>query len=271
MVPLRQRERGIIGRPGLSWRHSACFVESFSANHKKRSDSARWMHFPFSVRTQLSVSVFNCVMASGVSHLRTDLRPTFSKAVIGCHFSGEAMNRLSVLAAMTIGFLSCACNAQAKGSNSLYVLANQYRVAVDAFEETVRSVRGVDRGDERLVDRLDDATAKMRLAAKNPRHLSRLFHEWRAVQKLHAEVERTIFGKYTPNHDLIQAWNVVAYNYVLFAEEYFYQIENPDHDGAVRRIPQNSARRDSYLKGPTITPLNITRLPSGAILVPPPQ
>ncbi len=164
-----------------------------------------------------------------------------------------------------------ASQAQTTGSKSLYVLANQYRVAVDHFEKTVLSVRGVDRGDERLVDRLDDASAKMRLASKNPRHLNRLFHEWRDVQKLHAEVERTIFGKYTPNHDLVQGWNIVAYNYVLFAEEYFYQIENPGHDGSVQRIPVNSARRNSYLSESAITPLDITRLPSGAILVPPPQ
>lgn len=184
---------------------------------------------------------------------------------------GETMIRILVCAAVLIGIFVSASQAQATGSKSLNVLAKQYRVAVHNFEKTVLSVRGVDRGDERLVDRLDDASARMRLASKNPRHLNRLFYEWRDVQKLHAEVERTIFGKYTPNHDLVQAWNLVAYNYVLFAEEYFYQIENPGHDGAVKRIPLNSARRNSYLSEAPITPLNITRLPSGAILVPPPQ
>ena len=181
------------------------------------------------------------------------------------------MFRLTILLAVATGILTEASVAQAASKRPLYILACQYGAAVDQFERTVLSVRGIDRGDERLVDRLDDASGKMRLAARNPRHLNRLFHEWQDVQKLHAEVEAKVFGKYTPNHDLVQAWNVVAYQFVLFAEEYFYQIENPGHDGAVRRIPTSSARRNSYLPNPTITPLNVTRLPTGAILVPPAQ
>jgi hypothetical protein len=171
----------------------------------------------------------------------------------------------------TVSILIQASDTQAASKRPLYVLACQYGAAVDQFEQTILSVRGIDRGDERLVDRLDDASGRMRFAARNPRHLNRLFHEWQDVKKLHAEVEARIFGKYTPNHDLVQAWNLVAYHYVLFAEEYFYQIENPGHDGAVRRISQSSARRNSYLPNPTITPLNVTRLPTGAILVPPNQ
>lgn len=181
------------------------------------------------------------------------------------------MFRLATLAITLVGVFGSGSVARGTGSESLYVLADRYRVAVRDFEQTLLDVRGVDRGDERLVDRLDDTSARMRLAARNPRHLNRLFHEWRDVQRLHATVESTVFGKYTPNHDLIQAWNVVAYQYVLFAEEYFYQIENPSHDGTVRRIPANSARRNSYLSEPVISPLNVTRLPSGAILVPQPQ
>lgn len=160
---------------------------------------------------------------------------------------------------------------QAKGSKSLYLLASQYQSAVTAFEKTVLEVRGIDRGDERLVDRLDDASVKMRLAAKNPRHLNRLFHEWQDVQKLHLQVESRIFGKYTPNHDLTQTWNLVTYNYILFAEEYFYQIENPNHDGSVQRIPMNSARRSRYLSEGATAPPSITGLPFGTILLPPPQ
>ncbi len=181
------------------------------------------------------------------------------------------MYRFLLLTAVSAGILGFGSVAEARGSKSLFRLADQYRTAVDTFEQIVLRVRGVDRGDERLVGRLDDASRQMRLAARNPRHLNRLYHEWRDVQKLHAEVEAAIFGKYTPNHDLVEAWNLVSYSYVLFAEEYFYQIENPGHDGGVRRIPLRSARRDSYLSESAITPLDITRLPSGTILVPPPQ
>lgn len=181
------------------------------------------------------------------------------------------MLRLSIFLFMTAVIFSEASVARAANDRPLYALACQYGAAIDQFEQAVLQVRGIDRGDERLIDRLDDASGRMRLAARNPRHLNRLFHEWQDVQKLHAEVEAKIFGKYTPNHDLVQTWNLVAYQYVLFAEEYFYQIENPGHDGAVRRIPSVSARRSSYLPNPTITPLNVTRLPTGAILVPPSQ
>ncbi len=175
------------------------------------------------------------------------------------------MIRHSILALAALFVFSQSTEVQGKGSESLYRLANQYCAAVSNFEKTVLRVRGIDRGDERLVDRLDDASVKMRLAARNPRHLNRLFHEWQEVKKLHAQVERTIFGKYTPNHDLIEGWNLVNYYYSAFAEEYFYQVENPNHDGSVRRTPQNSARRNSYLPTPTYTPFNIIRLPSGPI------
>lgn len=207
--------------------------------------------------------------STGTQHAQM-LPPTIAFRLIRvvCIKPGGNMSwkTLCAVAAITSGFL--ASDARGEGSQSLFVLSDRYRVAVDRFEETVRSVRGIDRGDERLVDRLDDASARMRLAAKNPRHLNRLLHRWRDVQKLHAEVEATIFGKYTPNHDLVQTWNLVSYHYILFAEEYFYQIENPGHDGSVRRIPESSARRNSYLSENPITPLNVTRLPSGTILIP---
>jgi len=180
------------------------------------------------------------------------------------------MTRLPAIAFLLIVSMSTS-PVEAKGSKSLYLLASQYRSAVSAFEETVLEVRGIDRADERLVDRLDDGSAKMRLAAKNPRHLNRLFHEWQDVQKLHFQVESRIFGKYTPNYDLTQAWNLVTYNYILFAQEYFYQVENPNHDGAVRRIPLNSARRSRYLPEGAKTPPGITGLPFGTILLPPTQ
>jgi hypothetical protein len=160
---------------------------------------------------------------------------------------------------------------QGSGSESLYVLANQYREAVDQFERTLRTVRGIDGADRGLVGRLDDTSSKLRLAAKNPRHLNRLHHEWKSAQSLHAQVEERLFGKYTPNHELILAWNDVAYSFVVFAEEYYFQIENPSHVGGVRRRVESSARRNSYLAEPVVTPLNAPRLPSGAILLTPPQ
>jgi len=161
--------------------------------------------------------------------------------------------------------------ARGSGSESLYVLACRYRDAVDQFERTLQSVRGIDRADRGLVGRLGDTANRLRLAAKNPRHLNRLYQEWKSTQSLHMQVEERLFGKYTPNHELILSWNDVAYSFVMFAEEFYFQIENPRHVGGVLRRSENSARRDSYLSEPVVTPLNAPRLPSGAILLTPPQ
>lgn len=149
---------------------------------------------------------------------------------------------------LAIGIPSSADAAEAA---PLYQLASKYRSAVSDFERTLLEVRGIDRGDERLVDRLDDETARMRLAARNPRHMNKLFHQWRQVQQLHAQVQSTIFGNYTPHHELVKQWETVSYYYSMFAEEFFYQVENPRHGNYVRRFQSNSARRNAYLPVPS--------------------
>ena len=131
---------------------------------------------------------------------------------------------------------------------TFYQLATKYRASVEQFERLLKDIGSIDRNDERFVDRLEDATRKMKLAARNPRHANRLFHEWQDVQRLHREVEERIFGKYTPNHDIDKAWYAVTYYHALFAEEFMYDLENPRHDGTVRRKPTTNARRNSYLR-----------------------
>jgi hypothetical protein len=161
------------------------------------------------------------------------------------------MIRLAAFSVLLVGFVFQSSLADAAETAPLFQLAGQYRTAVQDFERAVLRVRGIDRNDERLVDRLDDETARMRLAARNPRHLNRLFHEWQGVQKLHAQVQSRIFSKYTPHHELIRKWETVSYYYNLFAEEYFYSVENPRHGNSVRRFQSSSARRNSYLRPPT--------------------
>jgi len=157
------------------------------------------------------------------------------------------MKCLTACAVLLCSFVSQSSVARAAETTALFQLANQYRAAVQDFERAVLGVRGIDRNDEKLVDRFDDATVKLRLAARNPRHFNRLHYKWRDVQKLQAQVEATMFGKYTPHHELIGNWERVIYCYSLFAEEFFYHVENPNHTNAVRRIQSSSARRDSYL------------------------
>jgi len=153
-------------------------------------------------------------------------------------------------AAVALGLAVSNSEASAESIPPLYELAARYETSVKIFERIILQTRGIDRADDRLVDRLDDAAKRLRLGARIPRHLNRVFHEWQAVQKLHAQVEATIFGKYTPNHDLVRCWDEVRYSYSLFAEEFFYHVENPGHGNSVRRIQSSSARRESYLTPP---------------------
>lgn len=134
------------------------------------------------------------------------------------------------------------------GETPLYQLACRYEAEVDAMEKIVKCTRGVDRADERLLDRLDDEIGRLRLAAKNPRHFNRLANQWTRVAKLARQTESTLFGKYTPNHDWLGQWDRVMLAESLFVEEFVLEVENPDHVNSVRRVDRPSARRESYLR-----------------------
>ena len=154
----------------------------------------------------------------------------------------------TALSVLIFGLLIHSSHAHAEQRSPLYKLACRYESAVEHFEKIVLQVRGIDRSDEKLVDRLDDESARFRFAARNPRHLSKLFNEWDQLKKLHAEVEAKIFGKYTPNHELIYGWDAVVIQYDLFDQELFYHIENQRHGNSVRRIPTSNAWRDRYFR-----------------------
>lgn len=158
------------------------------------------------------------------------------------------MRALTIFTGLIGGLLLSTPATAGSPKPPLYELAKRYESSVENFEKLVLAVRGIDHADEKVVDRLDDAAADVRLAAKNPRHQNRLFHRWQTAKKWHAEVEQRIFGKYTPNHDLMVSWQIVRYHYDLFAEEYFYHVENPQHDRSVRRIPTSNKLRDRYLQ-----------------------
>ena len=168
------------------------------------------------------------------------------------------MNRLATSAILFGSLAMSSSRAAAAEESVLYPLAMRYEAAAKQFESLVNQVRGIDRNDERLVDRLSDAAVKLRLAARNPRHFNRVFYQWKDVQQLHAQVEARIFGKYTPNHELLNAWDAVVYYYSSFAEEFVYQVENPRHGNSVRKLDSPNALRDRYLGTrvwtPTFTP-----------------
>lgn len=149
------------------------------------------------------------------------------------------------------------------GETLLYQLACRYEAEVEAMEKIVRYTRGVDRADERLIDRLDDEIGRLRLAAKNPRHFNRLANQWTRVQKLARETESTLFGKYTPNHAWLGQWDRVMLAEAIFVEEFVLEVENPDHVNSVRRLDRPSARRESYLGPLSTSSPNRLAVPAG--------
>lgn len=156
------------------------------------------------------------------------------------------MKNLTLAIISLIGLALCPVSATAAQDAALFELASRYEAEVAVFEQIVLGVRGIDRSDERLVDRLHDEARKLRLAARNPRHFNRLFYQWRDIQKLHLQTETNLFGKYTPHHDLLGQWERIIFSYALFTEEIFLHVENPQHSNSVRRIDSDSARRQSY-------------------------
>lgn len=152
-------------------------------------------------------------------------------------FAGtDCMNkRRSIALLLACSFLLPSSAQAATDNEPLYAAAAYYRDAVINFERVVLGVRGIQRTDERVVDQFEVATKKMLLAARNPRHLSRLRNELKRVLPLQNRVESLIFGKYTPNHDLVRAWQKVLYGRAMFDDELFFQIENANHGDSVRR------------------------------------
>jgi hypothetical protein len=137
---------------------------------------------------------------------------------------------------------------QTEDSNALLYLAARYEASVESFERLVKRVRGIDRADESLVDRLDDAAGRLTTAAKNPRYLNQLRHRLSDVLKRHAEVEERIFGKYTLHHDLLHCWRVTDYQLALLFEEYVLEVENPNHTQSVQPLRSSNSRRQAYLQ-----------------------
>lgn len=111
--------------------------------------------------------------------------------------------------------------ARADHDSPLYEAADHYRDAVKHFEEDVRDAKYFNRYDEKLVDRLEDATSSLRSAAGDLDHLDRLFYEWEEVQSLQARVERAIFGRpcYPPHSQLMRCWDDVLIGYDRLARQ----------------------------------------------------
>lgn len=134
------------------------------------------------------------------------------------------------------------------GQPTLSQLAQRYEAEVAAMQKIVKRTRGVDRSDERLIERFDDEVGRLRLAARNPRHFNRLANQWNRVETLSGQIESTLFSKYTPNRDWLGQWDRVIVAELMFVDAFVLEVENPDHVNSVRRLDRPSARRASYLE-----------------------
>ena len=146
-------------------------------------------------------------------------------------------------------------SASARDTVVLYDMACRYETEVKAFEKIVLRTRGVDRSDERLLDRFSDEISRLRLTAKNPRHFNRFASQWRQVEVLAGQVESTLFGKYTLNRDWLGQWSRVLEFRFLIASEFALEVENPGHENSVLRRDRSWSRRTGYFGAPADVPV----------------
>ena len=150
---------------------------------------------------------------------------------------GHTVNKTTVFLATLAASLLCssAVDAQRVDNSKLYASAKKFRDAVVKFEKTVVSVRGIERVDERTVDRFEESTRRVMVAARNPRQISRLGSEYRKMVPLQAKAEQAIFEKYTSNRRLLYDWEMVLWCQRLFEQEFAFHIENPRNCSRVQR------------------------------------
>lgn len=85
-------------------------------------------------------------------------------------------------------------NVAAAGESPLYRAADEYRDAVLDFEREVFRSRHFGRDAERLADALEDASGRLRTAARRCDDVGRLLDEWNGIQCLMPRVEAIVFG-----------------------------------------------------------------------------
>ena len=113
---------------------------------------------------------------------------------------------------MTVAFVGTS-TATATHNSPLYRATDEYRDAVKDFERAVDRSRYMDRAQERIADDLEDASSRLRSAARRPERADRLLRAWNETQYLQRRAEVVIFAN--PNCpsglELSASWNRVLY------------------------------------------------------------
>ena len=129
--------------------------------------------------------------------------------------------------------------AQRVDNRAIHAASASFRASVVEFEKLVKSVRGIERREERIVDRFEESTKRVQLYARNPRQTQRLKTEYETMLGLQSQAEIAIFEVYTPNRDLLYAWQHVLWCQALMEQEFAFHFEDPRRGNRVRRrVPQ---------------------------------
>lgn len=128
------------------------------------------------------------------------------------------------LAVRTAGLaivLFVAAPASARHRHPAEEAAHQYRDAIRDFEDHVDDLDHVDRYDERLVERLEDAARELEAASRDRDDLSRLRYHWDEAHSLQHRVEFALFVRapYAVDPPTQQCWERVVASYARLATE----------------------------------------------------
>ena len=139
------------------------------------------------------------------------------------------MNKRILTALIVFGFgiVADRVDAQRIDNSAVKESAQRFRQAVMDFEKVVRSVRGIERADERIVDKFEEQNRRVFNAAQNPRLATRLRTEYDKMLVLQNQAERAIFGQYTPNQKLVAAWQYLQWCQYYFEQQYAFFVANP--------------------------------------------
>lgn len=176
--------------------------------------------------------------------------------------------RIFTLSAMFVAVISSQAMAQGRvDTRGTFNSTVEIGKAIANFEKLVNRTRGIRSSDKSLVTKLRRATDRMLIYAKNPRLTSRLKSEYRKVDPLITQVDDRIFGRYTPNRDLLTGWEAVLYADFRFNTEFSIRVANPRGANTVQRLGASQLGTTQRLGTTTasIVPTLNQRVPAPAI------
>lgn len=158
-------------------------------------------------------------------------------------------------------------SAQAGRRSPLECAAEQYRETVREFERLVRRRRYVDRLDERLVDDLENSTARLTSAARNLRRPDRLIERFALTERFHWRVEAAFFTRtpYPIDPELEECWILVVRAYENLGAE-LVRIPAFCSARGIRQTGRSGIQSPTYRRQPISTGSRFRSASVGAIL-----